>query len=335
MSSHKHRSDKKIKRKKLLGAIAVVLAVVIVVSVALLVLRKWENQQGNVPIATPVKNIVTYNGEEYRKKNVETMLFLGLDKYEGEVETNSYNNDQQADFLMLFVVDNKNATCSALHINRDTMAEIAVLGLAGEKVGSVNKQIALAHTYGDGSKISCRNTAQSVSSVLGGVEIHDYISLTMDAVPVFNDLAGGVEVTVLDDFTGVDDTLVKGERVTLRGEHALNYVRSRYGLEDSSNSTRMERQRQYLTALLEKTESLAQEDDTFIIDVITQLSEYMVSNCSVNELEDFFEDITTYDFSDIYYLDGENRKGEEFMEFYPDEESIEEIIMTLFYERVQ
>ncbi len=335
MSSHKFISDKKLKRRKLLGSIAIVLAVVIVVSVALLILRIWENQQGDVPVATPADNTVTYNGQKYREKNVETLLVMGLDKYEGDISNDSYNNDQQADFLMLFVIDNKNASCSALHINRDTMAEISVLGLAGEKVGTVNKQIALAHTYGDGGKASCRNTTEAVSKLLSGVDINDYISITMDSVPVFNDLVGGVQVTVLDDFTGIDDTLVKGETVTLRGEHALNYVRTRYGLDDSSNNTRMERQRQYLNALVDKASQCADEDETFVIDALGKVSEYMVSNCSVTELERFFDNISTYDFSDICYLEGENRMGETYIEFYPDENSVEEVVMELFYEPVQ
>ncbi len=335
MIRHKSVSDKKSKRKKLLGAIAVVLAVVIVVSVALLILRTWENQQGDVPIATPVDNTVTYNGQKYKEKNVETMLVMGLDKYEGDIENNSYNNDQQADFLMLFVIDNSDSTCTALHINRDTMAQIPVLGLAGEKVGTVNKQLALAHTYGDGGKQSCRNTVDAVLSVLPDVEIHDYISVTMDSVPVFNDLVGGVEVTVLEDFSGIDDTLVKGETVTLMGDHALNYVRTRYGLDDSTNNTRMERQRQYLDALVDKASLCAETDDTFVFDALDAVSTYMESNCSVTQLERFFDSISTYEFSDIRFLEGESRMGETYMEFYPDENSVEEIIVDLFYEPVQ
>lgn len=335
MSRHKSLSDRKSKKNKLLGAIAIVLAVVIVVSVALLILRLWEDQQGNVPVATPADNTVTYNGQKYREKNIETFLVMGLDKYEGDIDNNSYNNDQQADFLMLFVIDNKNATCSALHINRDTMADISVLGLAGEKVGTVNKQLALAHTYGDGGKVSCRNVAESVSKLLHGVDIHDYISITMDSVPVFNDLVGGVQVTVLDDFTGVDDTLVKGETVTLMGEHALNYVRTRYGLDDSSNSARMERQHQYLDALVDKASQCVEEDEHFIIDAISAVSSYMVSNCSVTELESYFDSISTYEFLDILSLDGESRMGETYMEFYPDNNSVEEAVMELFYEPVR
>ncbi len=335
MSSHKTHSDKKTKRNKLLRTICLLLVVVIVVSLALLILQKWENQQGNAPVATPVDNTITYKGEKYIKKNVETMLFLGLDKYEGEIDNNSYNNDQQSDFLMLFVIDNKNSTCSALHINRDTMAEISVLGLAGEKVGSVNKQLALAHTYGDGGMKSCRNTAEAVSKVLGGVEIHDYISVTMDAVPSLNDLVGGVEVTVLDDFTGVDDTLIKGETVTLVGEQSITYVRSRYGMEDSSNNNRMERQRQYMDAFIDRASQCVEADDEFLFDAVEMLSEYMVSNCSVPELERFFENVSTFDFTDIRYLEGEYIKGESYMEFYPDESSTEEIIMNMFYEVVR
>lgn len=336
MNSRKSVNQKKSDRKKLLRGIALILSVVIVVSVALLILKTWENQQGNVPVATPVDNTVTYNGQKYsKKKNVETLLVMGLDKYEEETASDSYNNDQQADFLMLFVIDNKNSTCSALHINRDTMADMSVLGLAGEKVGTVNRQLALAHTYGDGGKQSCRNTVNAVSGVLNDVEIHDYISVTMDSVPVFNDLVGGVEVTVLDDFTGIDDTLVKGETVTLMGEHSLNYVRTRYGLDDSSNSTRMLRQRQYMNALVEKASQCVENDDTFVFDVLDEISEYMVSNCSATELQSFFENISTYDFSEILYLEGENRMGDTYMEFYPDENSVEQIIIDLFYEPVQ
>ncbi|MBE6735198.1 MAG: hypothetical protein E7563_07670, partial [Ruminococcaceae bacterium] len=118
MSRHKSHSDKRSKRNKLLRATLIALAVVIAFTAALLILNYWENQQGNVPVPTPSVNTITYNGQEYKKKNVETLLVLGLDKYEGNIDNDSYNNDQQSDFLILFVIDNKNSSCSAIHINR-------------------------------------------------------------------------------------------------------------------------------------------------------------------------------------------------------------------------
>ena len=55
----------------------------------------------------------------------------GLAKYDGEGSADSYNNDKQADFLMLFVIDNDTKQYTAIHVNRDTVAEIDVLGVAG------------------------------------------------------------------------------------------------------------------------------------------------------------------------------------------------------------
>ena len=134
---------------------------------------------------------IEYDGEKYvAKKNIESYLVIGLDKFEGQTASDSYNNDQQADFLMLFVFDNDAKKCTAVHINRDTIADVNVLGLAGNKVYTVKQQIALSHTYGNGGKVSCRNVSDSVSSLLLGVKINHYVSLKMDAVPVFNDLVG-------------------------------------------------------------------------------------------------------------------------------------------------
>ena len=161
-----------------------------------------------------------------KNEDVESFLILGLDKFEDAINNDSYNNDQRADFLMLLVFDNSEKKFTAVHLNRDTMVNMNVLGVAGQKIGTVNKQLALAHTYGNGRDVSCRNTADAVSELLNGVKVNHYLSITMDAVPILNDLLGGVEVTVLDDFSGIDDTLIKGETVTLHGDHALTYVLS-------------------------------------------------------------------------------------------------------------
>lgn len=274
---------------------------------------------------------LTYNGKKYDlKENIETVLVLGLDKFE-QIEYESYNNDLQADFLMLLVIDNEAEKCTALHINRDTMTSMNVLGVAGDKIDVVNQQIALAHTYGNGKEISCRNTAEAVSNLLLNIDIDYYLSVTMDAVLTYNDYVGGVEVTVADDFSSIDDTLVKGEKVNLNGEQALKYVRSRYGLEDSSNSHRMERQRQYLRALYEKTKECINDDDDFIMNVAAKLSPYIVSNCSGTRLQAIMEKISDYELTEILDLEGETKKGEKHLEFYPDTKNIEETVLGLLY----
>lgn len=319
-------------KRKVFRYAAIALLFVFLLSAALLLLDVWEKRQGRFRSLDTEGTAVEYNGTEYvLKDNVETFLVMGLDKFEESATSDSYNNDKQADFLMLLVFDNSSKKCTAVHINRDTMANMNILGVAGQKVDTVTKQIALAHTYGNGKEVSCRNTADAVSELLLGIKVDHYLSLTMDSVPTLNDLVGGVEVSVLDDFTGIDDTLVKGETVSLLGEHALNYVRTRYGLEDSSNSTRMERQRQYLKALYTKTQQCIENDDEFIVDASLKMADYIVSDRSVTQLQELTRKFSAYEFVEICTIEGESVVGEEFIEFYPDEDSIEKIVIDLFY----
>ena len=292
----KKRNDK----RKLMRGLAVALLAVFLLTGAFLLLELWEKRQSIFPEQKTENTVYEYNGVEYVKnEDVESFLILGLDKFEDAINNDSYNNDQRADFLMLLVFDNSEKKFTAVHLNRDTMVNMNVLGVAGQKIGTVNKQLALAHTYGNGRDVSCRNTADAVSELLNGVKVNHYLSITMDAVPILNDLLGGVEVTVLDDFSGIDDTLIKGETVTLHGDHALTYVRERYGLEDSSNSTRMVRQRQYMTAVYDKAMLEIENDDNFVIEASSKLADYIVSDRSVNQLQEIAKKLSQYKFTEI------------------------------------
>lgn len=319
-------------KRKLMRYLSVALLIIFLLTGAFLLLELWEKRQGNFPEQEPQDAAIEYNGVEYVKnENVESFLIMGLDKFEDSIDNESYNNNQQADFLMLLVFDNEEKKCTAIHLNRDTMVDMNILGVAGQKVGTVNKQLALAHTYGNGKDVSCRNTADAVSGLLNGVKVNHYLSITMDAVPVLNDLLGGVEVTVLDDFTGIDDSLKKGETVTLHGEHALTYVRNRYGLEDSSNSTRMVRQKQYLNAIYDKAMLRIEEDDEFVVEASVKLADYIVSDRSVNQLQELAKKLSQYELTEIDSIEGDSAIKDGLMEFYPDADSVNEIVFDLFY----
>lgn len=319
-------------RKLALQYTAIALAIVFLLSTALLLLGIWEKQQGDFPVFDVEETHVKYNGAQYTlNENIETFLVMGLDKFEGAVVADSYNNDQQADFLMLMVLDNEARQCAAIHINRDTMADISVLGVAGQEVAKVNKQIALAHTYGNGREVSCRNTADAVSELLLGMKVNHYISFTMDSVSTINDLVGGVEVELLEDFTSVDPSMVKGEQMTLMGQQALHYVRTRYGLEDSTNNTRMQRQRQYLKALYEKIQRRMDADEDFVVDASVKMADYIVSDRSITRLQELLKKFSEYEFIGIRSMEGKNVVGEKFVEFYPEKDSVEKLVIDTFY----
>lgn len=298
-------------------------------------LADWESGHSAVDVSEygdQDDGKVNLNGVWYiPNENLKVILLIGVDKYESQTESESYNNSQQADFLMLLLMDEESETCTALHLNRDTMTEIPVLGVRGENAGTINGQLALAHTYGDGGNKSCRNTVEAVSNLLYGVEINHYIAVTMDAVPIVNDLAGGVTLTVLNDMTSASPELKEGATVTLTGNQALAYVRTRYGLEDSTNISRMERQRQYLKALRDALSAKTVSDDTFLLSLIEQTSPYMASDCTANQLSRMYEQWELYADGGIRTVEGEAKKGNEYMEFYPDEAALKKLVVELFY----
>ncbi len=316
--------------KRYLKYIAASCAVVLLVTASLLLLEAWENRNRFDSVNTE-NGIVLYNGVEYvKKENIETVLVLGLDKFE---DPETKRSGDQADFLMLFVFDNDSKKYSAVHINRDTMANVNRLDISGNKLGSDLVQIALAYNYGydNSEKVNCRNTADAVSELLLDISVDHYLSVTMDSVSVVNDLVGGVEVTVLDDFSGIDETLIKGEKVTLMGNKALTYVRTRYGLEDSTNSTRMARQKQYIDALHDKAASLSKEDEEFVLKMVDKLDDYVVYDFTDFRMKEFAEKLDQYEYEGILDIEGETKLGEEFIEFYPEEESIQRLVIDLFY----
>ncbi len=338
----KARKDNK---NKIFKIAVIALLVVFLLVGAFAGLKIWEEYNGKYGDEDLGAQYLEHNGKKYTLKTdgIETFLVMGLDKYEGDVLADSYNNDQQADFLMLIVFDNYAKEYSAIHINRDTMTDMNILSADKQKpIGTVNKQVALAHTYGDGGSASRKNTVDAVKNILFNREQGhftspniNFVSLKMDTVVKINDMVGGVEVEVLDDFTGVDETLVKGQKVTLTGEQALRYVRTRKGLEDSSNSTRMQRQRQYLNALHSKIVQIMENNSDFSSDVVNELEGYFDTDYNIKALPGIVKKLSEYTFVEINGIEGENKMGEKFIEFYPDEKSVKDVVVSLFYEQAK
>ncbi len=328
------------KKKEMMKKALATLAFLLLVSLGLFFMHRWETRD-----AAEVQpgysgqqetGYFVYNGQKYAPKSVDTVLLIGIDKFASEVSYDSYNNQQQADFLLLLVMDDEAKTCTPLHVNRDTMVDVPVLSLTGEVIGTTEQQIALAHTYGSGKQDSCENTVQAFSNLLWNeVNVQHYISTTMDAVQTINDMVGGVTVMVEDDFSAIDDTLVQGQQVKLMGRHALTFVRSRSGMEDSSNLARMERQRQYLAGLRSGIIEEVNNDAMFAFDALGQVNDYIVSDCTVNQLAEIANDVVNYEMKPIRQIEGSAIRGEEFIEYHVDEEALTALLVDLFYKPVE
>ena len=274
---------------------------------------------------------ITRNGVEYfPRQDITVMLVMGIDQ-EGPVADSGYNRNRgAADLVMLLIFDKKNEDISILYLNRDTMVEMPMLGLGNKPAGTTYGQLALSHGYGSGLEDSCENTKKTVSEFLYGIQIDYYLSMNMDAVSILNDAVGGVPVVVEDDFSQVDPSITMGPMI-LRGEQAINFVRTRKNVGDQLNLSRIERQKAYIDGFVESFRAAMDTDPNFIGTVYEQVAPYLVSDCSVNTVSGMISRYQDYEIRQIVTPEGENVLGNEYYEFYADEEALDELILQLFY----
>lgn len=274
---------------------------------------------------------VTRNGVKYfPRQDITVIMILGIDQLGSVKATTNETNESNADMIMLLIFDETNQTCRVLALNRDTMLNVPILDDSGKAIGSVFGQLTLAHLYGTGMEDSCENTKVAVSNFLNGIGIDYYVSMNMEAISILNDAVGGVTVTVTDDFSEIDPSISMGE-YTLRGKQARSFVRARREIGDGMNISRMARQKEYVDGFLKQLRLKNEESDTFALTVYEKIAPYIVTNCSANVLSSMMQRYSDYSIAEYVTPEGENVLGEEYYEFYADEEKLEELILRLFY----
>ena len=288
------------------------------------VLRPGQTGE-EVASKTVIRDGVAY----YPRQDITTMMVLGIDQSGPVAASGSYQNPGAADMVMLLIFDEVREVYNILQLNRDTMVEMPVLGLGGKQAGVFYGQLALAHTYGSGLHDSCENTKKTISDFLNGIYIDYYMALNMDAIGILTDGVGGVTVNVSDDFSKVDDTLKMGQ-VTLTGEQAVSFVQTRKDVGDQLNLSRIQRQREYIDGFLEAFKA-QQTSEELLAGLYEDVTPYMVTDCSLTVLSNMVSHYQDYTLGQITSLPGENILGEEYFEFYVDEEKLDAYILELFY----
>ena len=276
------------------------------------------------------KTIVRDGIEYFPRQDITVIMGLGIDQTGPVVSSGSYRNPGAADAVVLLLLDEKSEEYSILCLNRDMMVTMPALGIGGKQAGTYYGQLALSHTYGDGLEDSCINTRETISDALNGILIDHYLALNMDAISIVNDAVGGVTVQVTDDFSKVYASLPVGQ-VTLRGEQALNFVRSRKDVGNQLNVSRMQRHEEYMNGLMDALIAKIQKEDLFVIELYDQIADYMVTDCSGNFISGLLERCSDYTLKEIISIEGENVRGEEYYEFYADPEKLDALVLRLFY----
>lgn len=274
---------------------------------------------------------VSRNGVDYfPRQDIVTILVMGIDRSGPVTDSEAYNNSGASDVNVLVIIDETNQKCDLLYLNRDTMVEMPVLGVGGRYAGTYYGQLALAHTYGSGLKDSCENVRETISALLGDIQIDYYVSLNMDAISIMNDAVGGVTVEVTEDFSQVDPTITMGT-LTLQGEQSVNYVRTRKDVGDQLNLSRIERQQDYINGFVDAFLKAYETDKTLAASLYEAVAPYLVTDLSVNALNGMIERYGDFNISRVETPVGDNVMGEQYFEFYADEAALEALYLELFY----
>ena len=154
--------------------------------------------------------------------------------------------------------------------------------------------------------------------------------MNMDAIAILNDAVGGVTVNVTEDFSQVDPTITRGQ-VHLLGDHAVNFVRTRKDVGDQLNLSRIERHKEYIDGFADAFRAKREADPEFMVHAYEEVEPYIVTDCSLNAITGMMDRYGDYAIGEILSPEGENVVGEEYMEFYVDEEKLDELILRLFY----
>ena len=282
-------------------------------------------------------NLIELDGVTYRqRKDVTTILLMGIDAETEGVAAQGYRNGGQADFLRLLVIDHTNNAVTQVQIDRDTMTPITVLGVLGNKSGVRTAQICLSHGFGDGKEQSCELTVEAVSNLMFGIPIDFYLAMNMDGISTLNDMMGGVTVTLEDDFSSLDSSMTKGTPLTLAGDQAEIYVRSRMNVGIGTNEARMARQELYVSLLAEQIHERVSADKEFAGLLYDDLSAYLTTNISRGRLINEVWNAREYERLAVVKPEGTHEVGADgFMEFHVDEAALQQIVIGLFYEEMK
>ncbi len=285
---------------------------------------------------------VIYNGNRYPlKSGLMSVLLIGTDRYPEDERTDSekeLNSGGFADFLVLLVFDHNRKTLTPIHICADTLCKLP----GGSAEENKNRKIALAYSFGTSKRDGCVNLCKAAEELLYGAPVDHYAAIDMEAIPLLNDLLGGVTVKLQDDFSAPGSEFLRGNSVTLHGSEALAYIRHQGQESTDSHAQRRARQQCYLDAVIENISAQGLPDllDSNVRETLAKdpklaeagikgAAEYLCTDLSMSRLTDLFKKVGEYEVLSSVGLKGDYQKGNDFI-FRADDAALWECVRNTF-----
>lgn len=281
---------------------------------------------------------ITYNDKTYElNKDLISVVFLGVDKTLSD--SNNIGEAGQADAIYIMTYDTISHKCKIIPVSREAMVDVQLYSGNNEAISIEQMQLCLAYAYGSDKKTCAENTISSLSKLFYNIPFDSYITLDWNAIVPLTDAIGGIKLTILEDVPAYNPIFRKGEKVTLTGEDAMTYIRSRDMESINSNNNRLTRQKQFLTSYLSQFIAKAKKKPSTVTKLLDMADEYMYTNLSSNKIvymtSEMLPNINNITDIDFLSIAGETKQGDVYAEFYPDETNLYETILNVFYKEVQ
>ena len=275
---------------------------------------------------------VRYKGQLYQYKNdVSTIVFMGVDSEEKNTSGGEFGDSNQADVIVLGVLDPTTKHISLISVSRDSMCEIEVLDDNGASLGTARAQLALSYAYGDGGDRSCQLTADAVSKLFYDLPVSAYASIYMDGVAKLTDLVGGVTVTPQETF----GAFKAGTPVVLNSSNTEAYLRHRDKTVEGNNG-RMERHKAVMIELAKAMLRKVRQDPMSILSIYDGVSKNVTTNIDAPAMVYLARVASRMTLNtDVQKVAGTSTLGAgNHAEFNVDETALYELILKTFYEPI-
>ncbi len=238
------------RRRRALRITAVVVLLALV-SAAVLLWLAYRNLDSNIETIDPGEGL----GDVRPAKENEALniLAIGSDTREGANSTVGGDSPGLADTTMLLHLSADNSWAAGVSIPRDSMVQMPdCVGPDGAVVPGELRQFNAAYVIG--GPVCVQRTMESLT----GIAIDHFVVVDFVGFVNMVDAVGGVTVYIAAPINDPESNIYFDAGCqTLDGQQALDYVRVRKGVDGGNGSDiqRIERQQQFLSALIQEVTS--------------------------------------------------------------------------------
>lgn len=329
-------------KKILIIVLCVILALILTLVATFFILTaigKHQFHKDDVHVSTNQVTVedeetISYNGNKYvLNDDIISILVVGVDR-ENIKDDLGRGNNGQADLILLATMNTNTKEASLIPISRETMVDVNLYTTDGKFAGTKREQLCLAYAYGNTPEECSENVMTSVRRLFYGININSYVTIEMDGIKKLTGLVGGVELTCLEDIEYRDYQPNKGDKITLTEDTVRYYIQYR-GNDLESNERRMQRQKQFLSALINKTGNAIMSDFSNLTTYYNSLSPYFSTNISFAQITYLAENCLSMNLGDTLNfksIEGTlTQNGEEWVQFTINEESLLQTIIDTYY----